>query len=123
MRAAKVLFDDPAVLSFKGSQASVEELSFRHDNDIVPWSDLVTTENLSNQSFRAIPRDGAPQLFRGRYTQPARGGVAWQKEDREIPAVRPDAPVIDQLEVGATAYPLVGPQASHDSRACAPIRC
>jgi hypothetical protein len=113
MRAAKVLFDNPAVLSFKGSQASVEEITFRHDDDVVPWSNLVPTEDLSNQSFSSIPGDRAPQLLRGRHSQPPRGGLPWQQENREIPAVRPYASLVGQLKIGATAYPLVGPQASH----------
>ena len=60
-----------AVFGFKGGQAGVEQLSLGHDDDVEPRRDLVTTENLSNQSFSTISLDRAAQLLRGGDAQAA----------------------------------------------------
>ncbi len=51
--------NEGAILGFKGFQAGVEQFAFRDDDKVVPWRKLVTTENLSYQSFSTIPPDRA----------------------------------------------------------------
>jgi hypothetical protein len=50
----KASFDEVSVISFKGAQAGVEEFTLRDDDDVESWRDLVSTKNLSNQSFGSV---------------------------------------------------------------------
>jgi len=47
-------FDEVSVISFKGTQAGVEKFALRDDHDVEPWGDLVSTKDLSNQSFSSV---------------------------------------------------------------------
>ena len=111
--SSELLFDDPAIFGFKGCQACVEEFSLGDDHDVVPRSDFVSTEDLPNQSFRSIPLDRAPELFRGRDTEAAKASIAGQDEDCEVAAVCPGTALVNELEFSATAQPFVGPETSH----------
>jgi len=44
-------FDGTAVISFKDGQAGVEPFTPGHDHDVEPNGTLVSTEDVSNQSF------------------------------------------------------------------------
>ena len=56
-------FKAVAIVGFKDSQAGVEHLALRHDDDVKTRCDVVTTENLSYQSFSPVSDDGATELF------------------------------------------------------------
>src|SRR5205823_1512211 len=53
-----------SVIGFKGVQAGIEEIALRNDDDVESWSDLITTENLSNQSFGSISSNRVAKLAR-----------------------------------------------------------
>jgi len=53
--------EDLSVIGFKGSQTGTDQLPLRYHDDIEARGDFVTTENLSNQSFGSVSRDGAPK--------------------------------------------------------------
>jgi hypothetical protein len=98
---AQASLDDVAVFSFKGGQAGVEHFPLRHDHDVEAARDLVTTKNLSNQSFSSVSLDGAAELLCRRNAQPARRRLTRKKEDGEEPPVHPRASLVDLLELGA----------------------
>ncbi len=56
---AEATFKCIEVISFKNSQTGVEQLALGHDNDVEARGDLVSTKDLSNQSFSAISLDRA----------------------------------------------------------------
>ena len=58
-------------LGFKGSQAGVQQLAFRHDDDVEARGEFVATENLSNQSFGSISVNRSAELLRRGNPQPA----------------------------------------------------
>ena len=104
-----------SVIGFKGGQAGFEQLSPRHHDDIEAGCDLVTTKNLSYESFSAISPDSVTQLFRGRDAQTPDAPVVRQHEDRAVSTVNPDALPVDLLKVRTAADPLAGPQACRRS--------
>jgi hypothetical protein len=57
--------EDLSEFDFKGSQAGVEQIPFRDDDDVEPRGGLGATENLSYQSFSFISLNRATQ-FTGR---------------------------------------------------------
>ena len=54
------------VVVLKGTQAGFQELTLRHDDHVEPRRDLISTENLSNQSLSSVSLNRATQLFCGR---------------------------------------------------------
>ena len=63
--------------------------------------DLVTTENLSNQSFSSIPYDGSPELPGRRDAEPPHRERVGKNKDGRVPAMDSGAPLVDLLELGA----------------------
>jgi hypothetical protein len=98
------------VIGFKNSQAGVEQVSFRHDDDVEAWRSPVTTENLSYQSFSTISPDGATQLASGCDPEPAHVEVVGQDEDRAVAAVDADSVLVRSLEVGSAPNPFTRPK-------------
>ena len=96
--AAETSFEG-AVIGFKGGQAGVEQVALRDDDHVEPRRDLVTTENLSNQSFRSISLNGSPELPRGGDPQPADVAAVRQDEQGAVAAMDPDALFVDLLEL------------------------
>jgi hypothetical protein len=99
-----------SVIGFKGGQAGFEQLSPRHHDDIEAGCDLVTTKNLSYESFSAISPDSVTQLLRGRDPQAPDTVVVGQDEDRAESTTNPDSLAVDLLKVRTAADPLAGPQ-------------
>ena len=118
--ATKALSDGLAIFGFKGSQGGVEDFTLGHDDHVEAWRDLVSTENLSNQSFSSISLNRAAHFLGRRDSEPAISAVAGQQEDGQIAPARPKAALVDQLEVGATADMLAGPESRRHSVV---IRC
>jgi hypothetical protein len=102
-----------AEFAFKGSQAGVEHVPFRDDHDIEPANGLVTTENLSYQSFSFVPLDRAPELPGGGDAQPAARQVGGQCEQREEPAVDLGAAIVNLLVFGSPADTVIAAETSH----------
>jgi hypothetical protein len=101
-----------AVFGFKDSQAGVEQFAFRHDDDIEPWRNLVSTKHLSYQSFSSVSYDGAAEFFGGRDAQASNRAAVWKNKQRGITAVNSRAALIDLLKFDAAADVLVGPEPS-----------
>jgi hypothetical protein len=110
---AETAFEAVAVFGFKDNQAGVEQFSLGDDDDVVAIRDLVTTENLSNQSFSSIPLDGPTQLAGDRDSQTSDREPVRQNEQRGVAPMDSRALFVDQLKVSAAANPLVGPEKSH----------
>jgi hypothetical protein len=70
---AEASIDNLAVISFKDSQAGVEQFALRDDHLVEPWRQFIATENLSNQSFGPVPADGASQFPGGCDAEPPHG--------------------------------------------------
>ena len=100
---AKASFDEVSVISFKGAQAGVEELALGDDDDVVSGGDLVSTENLSNQSFSSISLDRAADFPRRRNPESSHAQFVGQKKDRAVAAVDSNAPLVDLLELRTPA--------------------
>ena len=90
-----------AIIGFKGGQAGVEQLALRHDDDVEAWRDLVSTENLSNQSFSSVSLNRAAELLRRRDAQPADRAAGWRGRTGCVAAVDPDAAFVNLLKLGA----------------------
>jgi hypothetical protein len=97
-----------SVFGFKSSQAGVEQFAFGDDDDVVARCDLVLTENLSYQSFRAVSLNCSAQLLRRGDSQAAHRTGDRQHENRAVPAMNLRATVVNLLEVRPAADFLVG---------------
>jgi hypothetical protein len=98
--------DDGSVLSFKDAQAGVEQVAGGDDNDVESLSDLVTTENLSNQSFSSVSFYRTAELARRGDAQPSNFQLVGEKEDRAVTAADPEATLVNQLKISPTANVL-----------------
>jgi DNA-directed RNA polymerase beta subunit len=85
-------FKGGAIIGFKGYLGVLEELAARHDDDVEPCRDLVTSENLSYQPLSAISLNGSAQLLRCRNPQTARTLASGQDKHRAEAAMEPGVP-------------------------------
>ena len=100
---AETSFDEVAVVSFKGAQAGLEKFSLRDDDDVEPLGDLVSTKNLSNQSFSSVPLNRAANLPGCGDPEPSYTALVGQEKDRAVAAVDANAPRVHLLELRALA--------------------
>ena len=103
-------FKAVAIVGFKDSQAGVEHLALRHDDDVKTRCDVVTTENLSYQSFSSVSLNGSAKLFRRRDAQTSDRAVVGQDEHGRVAPVDPGAALIDFLKLGAAANAFMRPE-------------
>ena len=101
-----------AIFGFKDTQTGVEQFAPGDDNHIETRRDLVTTEDLSYQSFSSVSYDGAAEFFGGRDAQASNRAAVWKNKQRGITAVNSRAALIDLLKFDAAADVLVGPEPS-----------
>ena len=99
----KTSFDEVSVISFKDTQAGVEKLALRDDHDVEPWGDLVSTKDLSNQSFGSISLHRAADLPGRCNSEPSHAQFVGQEKDRAVAAVESNAPLVDLLELRTPA--------------------
>jgi len=104
---AETTIKDGSVIGFKGGQAGVEQIAFGDDHDVKSIGDLITTKNLSNQSFSSISINGATEFPRRRNPQSSHPELVWQDEHRAVTAVDSDAPRVYLLVFDAAANPFV----------------
>jgi hypothetical protein len=116
---AKTSIDSLSVVGFKGSQAGVEQLALRHNDQVEARRELVATENLSNQSFRSIPHHRASQLPRRRDAKATHRERVGQNEHGAVTAANADSPFVRLLEFSTAPDTFVAPEPRH----AAPIRC
>ena len=95
-----------SVIGFKDGQAGVKQLTSGHDDDVEALSDFVATKNLSNQSFRPVSLDCAPELPRSSDSEPSNRPLVWQDEQRAVAALNPGAPLVHLLKFCAAANPF-----------------
>ena len=103
---AEAAFEDVPVIGFKNSQAGVEQVASRDDDDVEAGGDVVATEDLSNQTFSTVSLDRATQLPGCRDTQSADIELVGQDEQRGKAAMDPGAVLVHLPEFGAAANPL-----------------
>lgn len=121
-------FKAVTIVGFKGSQGGVEHFALGYDHDIKPRRDVITTENLSYQSFSSVSLNGSAELFRRRDAQASDLAVVGQDEHGRVAPVNPGAAFIDFLKLGAAADAFVRPEPRQmylfaaDSQALAALR-
>jgi hypothetical protein len=103
----QLAFDEGSVIGFKNNQARREQFALGHDDDIEAWRDVISTENLSNQTFSTIPGNRATKALRRGDAQTTNGKSIWLRKQRVVAAWDTAAMLVDVLEVGVSADPLV----------------
>ena|SRR6266487_6008451 len=101
------------VIGFKDGQAGLEHFPFGHDHHVEPISELVSTKDLSNQSFGSIPLDRAAELSRRGDPEPPQGPIVGQDEQRAVTAVNSAALVIYLFEFSSASNSFGGPEPWH----------
>ena len=101
-----------SVIGFKGGQAGVEELALRDDDHVEALSYLVSTKNLSNQTFSFISLDRSAQFFCRRDAETADCQAIGKDEDGAVPSVHACALLVNLLELCAGLDPFIGPERS-----------
>jgi hypothetical protein len=109
----KASFEVVEVLGLNGSQAGVEQLALGDNDDVEPRRNLVTTENLSNESFGPVSLDCSTQALRGRDAQAADGQTIRQEEQRRKTSTNAEPLLVDTLELSPPADALVRPEICH----------
>ena len=103
-------FKAVAIVGFKDGQGGVKHLALGYDHHIKPRRDVVTSENLSYQSFSSVSLNGSAELFRRRDAQASDRAVVGQDEHGCVAPVNPGAALIDFLKLGAAADAFVRPK-------------
>ena len=99
-----------AIVGFKDGQGGIEQLTLGHDDDVEAWRDVVTTKNLSNQSFRTISLNGSAKLLRRRDAEASYRALVGKDEYGGEAPVDADASLITFLELGAAPDALLRPE-------------
>jgi hypothetical protein len=100
---AKASFDEVFVISFKGAQAGVEKVTLRDNDDIESCSNLISTKNLSNQSFSPVSPNRVADLPGCRDPESPHSQIIGQDKDRAVAAVDANAPLVDLLKLRTPA--------------------
>ena|SRR5256885_1203521 len=106
MRFGEATGDGSAVVGFKGTQGYREQLASRHDDNIEAWRDVISTEDLSNQTLSTISNHRAAKPFRRRNTQTTDCEPIRFRKQRVVAARNAAAMLVDVLEIGMSADPL-----------------
>jgi hypothetical protein len=120
--ASTLACDGCSVITFKVGQTRFEKLTPRHDHDVKAWRQLVTTKNLSYQTFSSIPLHGTAQLFRSRDAKTSDLELVGPDEERAESASDTRAMLVDLLKIGPSTEPLVRAEATGRGQRD-PIRC
>jgi hypothetical protein len=99
----------------------VKQLALGYDDDVKARRDLVTTENLSNQSFGTISLNRAAQFLRGGDAQTTHRQLVAPDENGAVPAADAEPVRIDLLEVSAAANPLGRPKSLYTASRLRPF--
>ena len=109
--AADGALERRSVIGFKDNKAGIEQLPLRNHDDVEARSDLVSTKNLSNQTFRSVSLDRAAQLLRRRDAQTTERELVREDEERAEPAMDACAFLVNLLKLRAGFDPFVRPEA------------
>jgi hypothetical protein len=110
-RTRQLPLEGGSIIGFKDRQGGVKQFAFWHYDDVVPRPYLISTKNLSDQSFSSISLDGITEFSCGCDSEP--GGTpraANQHERRAESSVSTDAPCVDLLKFSTPVHPLRGTQ-------------
>ena len=105
-------FEAGAIFGFKDTQTGVEQLAFRYDNHIVAGRDLVTTKDLSYQSFSSISHGGATELLGRRNSETPNVSLVRQHKHRGVPSTDSGPVLVNLLKLRAPMDPFVGLESS-----------
>jgi hypothetical protein len=105
--STEAAFEEGSVIGFKGAQAGVEQFSLWDDDNVVPGSELIATEDLSNQSFRSVSLNGPAELLGGRDPQPPYSGGIRRDEYGAVAAMHLDACPVHMLKLGSASNAFV----------------
>jgi hypothetical protein len=103
-------FKAVAIVGFKGGQCGFEHFTLGYDDDIKPRRYVITTENLSYQSFSSVSLNGSTELFRRRDAQTSDRALVGQDEHGRVAPVNSGAAFIDFLKLGAAADAFMRPE-------------
>jgi len=78
--------DERSIVVFKDSQARAEQFATGHDDDIEAWRDVISTENLSNQTLSTVSDDCAAESLRSGDAEPANSQPVRFREQRVVTA-------------------------------------
>src|SRR5882672_4229010 len=98
--------DSGPIFCFKDGQARCEQLAARNHHDIEARRDVISTENLSDQTLGAVSDDRAAQALRGGDAQPSEIEPVRLREYRVDAARNAGAMVVDVLKIGVSPDPL-----------------
>jgi hypothetical protein len=101
------------IVRFKVSQAGIEKLALGHDDNVDARCDLVSTENLSNQSFSSVSLDRTAHLARCRDAQPAPGSIGGKRKKSGETAMDLGTPAVNLLKLGAPSNAFTTAEARH----------
>jgi hypothetical protein len=93
-------FKSGSVIGFKDGQAGLKKLAFRHDDDVESRRDVIVAEDLTYQSFSAIPLNCAAEFFRRRNAQSPPSQLIGPNKQGAIAAVNSCAFLVNLLKVG-----------------------
>jgi hypothetical protein len=102
-----VPFENRAVVRLDRSVVGLEEPGSGHHNDIQACCNLVTTKNVSYQSFSAISHNRAAQFPGCGNPKASERLLVGEDKQRAVPAMNPDAVVVHFLKFDAASDPLV----------------
>ena len=102
--------DDGTVVGLKDSQTRTEQLATWHDHDVKAWRDVIPSENLSNQSFGAVPDNCTAQTLGGGNAQPPDRQPVWLAKQGVVASWYAGALRVDVLKVCVPADPLTWPK-------------
>jgi len=100
---ADASFDGLYVFGFKGSQRGVKQFPLRHDDHVEALRDLITTENLSNQSFSSISLNRAADFLGRRDSESPDTPLIGEQKDRGVPAMYANTVLVHLLELRPAA--------------------
>ena len=100
---AEASFNEVSVISFKGAQAGVEKFALRNHHDVESRGDVVSTKDLSNQSFSSVSLNRAADLPGRRDPEPSHASLVGQEKDRAVAAMEANPPLVDLLELRTPA--------------------
>jgi hypothetical protein len=86
LRLEESATDERSVVVFKDSQARAEQFATGHDDDIEAWCDVISTEDLSNQTLSTVSDDCAAESLRGGDAEPANRQPVRFREQRVVTA-------------------------------------
>jgi hypothetical protein len=115
-RQPEAAFEGVSVIGFKNTQAGIEHFTLRDDDHVVARSDLVTTENLSDQSLSSVSDDGPSNLASDRDSQAADAALICQREQRGITPVEANPVLVNVLKLRALPDSLDAPESSQAIR-------